>query len=140
MLVIDASALVEVLTADPDEIHELAQRIHDAEWMSAPDLIDYEVLNVLRRMVFGGDIDGDLAEAARLTLRDLRLTRYPLTDEMSDRVWQLRHNVSAYDASYVALAEQLDVPVVTADARLARGLQGSTSVKIETYAVEIDPS
>jgi predicted nucleic acid-binding protein len=140
VLVIDASALVEVLTADPDEISELAQRIHDAEWMSAPDLIDYEVLNVLRRLVVSGDIDGELAEDARRTLRDLRLTRYPLTDEMSDRVWQLRHNASAYDASYVALAEHLDLPVVTADGRLARGLQSSTSAEIETYAVEIDRS
>lgn len=92
-------------------------------------------LNVLRRMVFGGDIDGELAEEARITLRDLRLTRFPLTDETADRVWQLRHNASGYDSSYVALAEQLDVPVVTADGRLARGLQGLTSVKIETYAM-----
>ncbi|HEX6234916.1 MAG TPA: hypothetical protein VFZ63_17430 [Jiangellaceae bacterium] len=59
--------------------------------MSAPDLIDYEVLNVLNRMVFGGHIDGELAEDARRVLRDLRLTRYPQTDEMSDRVWQRRH-------------------------------------------------
>lgn len=101
MLVIDASALVEVLTADPDEIHELAQRVLDAERMSPPNLIDYQVLNVLRRMVFGGDIDGELAEDTRRTLRALRLTRYPPTDEMSDRVWQLRHNASAYDASYL---------------------------------------
>lgn len=134
MLVIDASAVIEVLTVDPAEIPDLAQRVHDAEWMSAPDLIDYEVLNVLRKMVARGDIDIELAEESRLALRDLRLSRHPMTDDMSDRVWQLRHNSSAYDASYLALAEHLDVPFVTAERRLSEGLQQLTSITIESYA------
>lgn len=133
MLVIDASAIVEVLTADPGDIPDLAHRIHDAEWMSAPDLLDYEVLNVLRKMLGRGDIDAELAESSRLALRDLRLTRHPLTDDMADRVWQLRHNVSAYDASYVTLAEHLRMPLITAERRLAEGVQALTSIDIESY-------
>lgn len=135
MLVVDASALVEVLTVDPDDNPDLVRRIRGSEWMSAPDLIDYEVLNVLRRMVLRDDVDAKLAETARLTLRDLRLTRHALTDELTDRVWRLRDNASAYDASYVALAENLDVPLVTADSRLAGGLRDVTPIAIETYQV-----
>lgn len=66
MLVIDASALVEVLTADPAYIPDLAARVHDVEWMNAPDLIDYEVLNVLRKLELRGDIDAELAEGRGL--------------------------------------------------------------------------
>lgn len=135
MLVIDASALVELLTVDPDDEPDLACRVHEVEWMSAPDLIDYEVLNVLRKMVLRGDIEVELAQESRLALRDLRLSRQPLTDEIADRVWQLRHNASAYDAAYLALAEHLDVPLVTADRRLAEGLRELTPVTIESYAM-----
>lgn len=70
MLVIDASALVELLTVDPDDEPDLACRVHEVEWMSAPDLIDYEVLNVLRKMVLRGDIEVGLAQESRLALRD----------------------------------------------------------------------
>ena len=135
MLVIDASALVELLTVDPDDEPDLACRVHEVEWMSAPDLIDYEVLNVLRKMVLRGDIEVELAQESRLALRDLRLSRQPLTDEIADRVWQLRHNASAYDAAYLALAEHLNVPLVTADRRLAEGLRKLTPVTIESYAM-----
>lgn len=135
MLVIDASALVEVLTVDPVDIPDLARRVHDVEWMSAPDLVDYEVLNVLRKMVLRGDIDAEFADECRLALRDLRLSRHPMTDDISDRVWQLRHNASAYDAAYLALAESLGVPLVTAERRMADGLQELTPIAIEGYAV-----
>ena len=135
MLVIDASALVELLTVDPDDEPDLACRVHEVEWMSAPDLIDYEVLDVLRKMVLRGDIEVELAQESRLALRDLRLSRQPLTDEIADRVWQLRHNASAYDAAYLALAEHLNVPLVTADRRLAEGLRKLTPITIESYAM-----
>jgi predicted nucleic acid-binding protein len=136
MLVIDTSALVEVLTTDPAETPVLARRVHDVEWMSAPSLIDYEVLNVLRKLVLRGAIDVEFAEDCRRTLRALRLLRYPMTDELADRVWQLRHNASAYDASYVALAEHLNVPLVTAERRLAEGVRGLTTIPIESYVTE----
>lgn len=134
MLVIDTSALVEVLITDPAAIPELARRVRDAEWMAAPSLIDYEVLNVLRKLVLRQSIDDELAEDCRRTLRALRLVRYPMSEELADRVWQLRHNVSAYDASFVALAEQLKVPLVTAERRLAEGVRGLAAVPVESYA------
>ena len=133
MLVIDTSALAEVLITDPADIPRLARRVHDVEWMSAPSLIDYELLNVLRKLVLRGTIDPELAEDSRRALGALRLVRYPMTDELADRVWQLRHNASAYDASYVALAEQLNVPLVTAERRLAEGVRGLATIDIESY-------
>src|SRR5699024_4464667 len=74
MLVIDACALIEILTVEPSEIPELNNRVRASEWMSAPALIDYEVLNVLRKMATRGDIDEYLAEESRLVLRNLRRT------------------------------------------------------------------
>jgi predicted nucleic acid-binding protein len=135
VLVIDTSALAEILTTDPVYNPDLSRRVQDVEWMSAPSLIDYEVLNVLRTLVLRATIDAELAEDSRHTLRLLRLSRYPITDERADRVWQLRHNASAYDASYVALAEHLNVPLVTAERRLAEGIRGLATVEIESYAV-----
>jgi predicted nucleic acid-binding protein len=133
VLVIDASALVEVLTDDPADIPELVARVRNAEWMSAPDLLDYEVLNVLRKMVLRKDIDVELAESCRLALADLRLSRYPLTEEMAERVWELRNGLSAYDAAYVVLAEHLGVPLITADRRLARAAMPLSAIRIEAY-------
>lgn len=75
MLVVDASALIDVLTVDPRDIPDLARRIHEVEWMNAPALLDYEVLNVLRKLVQRGEIDEPLAEEARLAVRELRLSR-----------------------------------------------------------------
>ncbi|MFE3453410.1 type II toxin-antitoxin system VapC family toxin [Nonomuraea sp. NPDC059194] len=134
MLVIDASAMVEALTSEPADIPDLIARLRGAEWMSAPFLIDYEVHNVLRKMVFRGDISKDLAEESRLAFRSLRLSRHAMTESMSDRVWELRQNASAYDASYVALAETLGVPLVTTERRLAEALRGRASIEIESYA------
>lgn len=134
MLVIDASALVDVLTLDPADCPDLVKRVRDTEWMSAPDLLDYEVLNVLRKMVARDVIDAELAESSRLMLGRLRLSRHSMTEALSERIWELRGNASAYNASYVALAEQLGVPLVTTDNRLARGLRPHTSIDIDSYA------
>lgn len=133
MLVVDASALIEVLTVDPAEIPALTRRLHDAEWINAPDLVDYEILNVLRKMVLRGDIDAELATESRTVTRSLRMNRHAMNDGMADRVWQLRHNASAYDASYVALAEHLDMPLITTERRLTEGLRGLTRIAIESY-------
>lgn len=126
--------MVEALTSDPADIPDLIARLRGAEWMSAPFLIDYEVHNVLRKMVFRGDISQELAEESRHAFRNLRLSRHAMTEDMANRVWELRQNASAYDASYVALAETLGVPLITTERRLAEGLKGLASIDIESYA------
>lgn len=132
VLVVDASALVEIMSADP-AAPDLTRRIEQAEWLNAPDLIDYEVLNVLRKMVQRGDIDLAVAESSRTALRELRLVRHALNEESADRLWALRHNMSIYDAAYIALAERLDVPLVTMDLRLAAAATTLTIAAVEGY-------
>lgn len=118
MIVIDASALVEILLGTP-EGQLLAFRLFvPGQVMNAPFLVDVEVINALRRMLFAGDIE----EARALNALD-RLESYSIVRHehvgLLPRIWELRHNFSAYDAAYVALAETLDAPLITHDSRLA---------------------
>ncbi len=111
---VDASAaLSALLNAGP------ARRALASEQLHAPHLIDSEVANGLRRRGAAQQLGPDAGWAALDTLRRLGMTRYPVFS-LADRVWELRDNLSAYDASYVALAELLDCNLVTADARLSR--------------------
>ena len=94
-----------------------------------PHLVDAEVVSVLRRHVTAGLLAAGEARAALNVWKRLGLIRYPLVPLM-DRIWELRSAVTAYDAAYVALAEALDCPLVTADARLsaANGLRCAFTV------------
>jgi predicted nucleic acid-binding protein len=116
MLVVDASVVVELLVAPgrPD----LLMRLPDAPW-SAPHLLDTEVLSALRRLEHVGLLTKGQAGRAVDELGRLDLFRYP-AEPLRSRVWQLRANLTPYDATYVALAEELDLPLLTTDARLAR--------------------
>jgi predicted nucleic acid-binding protein len=119
MIVVDASAIVELLL-NTALGRAVAARIEDpAVGLHAPHLIDVEVAHTLRRFVLDGDLDAGAAVAALSDLRDLDLERHG-HEPLLDRVWALRNNLSAYDAFYVALAEALDATVLTCDARLAR--------------------
>ena len=92
--------------------------------MHAPHLVDVEVLSALRRLVASSELTAARAGEAITDLLDLPIERYP-HDILVPRVWELRENFSAYDASYVALAEAVadePVPLLTADARLARAV------------------
>jgi predicted nucleic acid-binding protein len=129
VIVIDASALVEVLVGRPSE--ELAVRLSGVDVLHAPHLLDTEVLHVLRRLVGRGLLQASQADEARRHLGALAIDRYPHAP-LSDRVWALRENLSTYDATYVALAEALDATLVTADARLA-GAPGLTAT-VELHA------
>jgi predicted nucleic acid-binding protein len=84
-----------------------------------PHLVDVEVTSALRRTVAAGRVTGAQGRVALQTWRRLGVTRHAVTG-LLDRVWELRENLTAYDATYVALAEALDCPVVTADGRLGR--------------------
>lgn len=118
MIVVDASALLEVLLrtqAAPDVERRLFAR---GQTLHAPHLLDVEVAQVIRRYAASGDIDGDRGRAALTDLLDFPVRRYP-PDVLLPRVWELRKNLTAYDAVYVALAEALDAPLLTRDRRLA---------------------
>lgn len=119
MIVLDASALVELLlnTAAGEEV---ASRIADpAISIHVPHLADVEVAQALRRYASRGELAADEAVAAIESLQALDLQRHA-HEPLLERVWSLRPNLSAYDAVYVALAEVLDTVVLTCDGRLAR--------------------
>lgn len=120
MIVIDASAMVAFLLDMPTGTADrLGARFAVAgEELHAPHLIDVEVAHTLRRRALRGDISAGRAATALLHLASLPVTRYPHWP-LLDRIWQLRENVSAYDAAYVALSESLDAPLLTLDRRLA---------------------
>ena len=114
MIVVDASAaLSALLNAGP------ARRSLASEQLHAPHLIDSDVANGLRRRVAAAQLGADAGWTVLDTFRRLGMTRYPVF-ALLDRVWELRDNLSAYDASYVALAELLGCSLLTADARLSR--------------------
>jgi predicted nucleic acid-binding protein len=119
MIVLDASALVELLLGT-EPGRTIAARIADPRLgLHAPHLADVEVAQALRRYVREGLLEAPAAAAALAELRALDLERHS-HEPLLERVWALRDNVTAYDAVYVALAEALDAPLLTCDGRLAR--------------------
>ena len=118
MLVVDASVVAPAVADGGDDGRRYRQRLR-REQLAAPDLLRIEVLSVLRRQHRLGGLDAGQVGAAVDDLLDLELDVYP-TGPLLRRTWQLRDNVTAYDACYVALAEALDCPLLTADARLSR--------------------
>ena len=121
MIVVDASALLEVLLRTPHAPAVERRLFEPRESLHAPHLIDIEVAQVLRRYAAAGEIDDERGRTALADLADFPLSRYP-HDILLPRVWDLRHNLSAYDAVYVALAETLDASLLTRDSRLAGAL------------------
>jgi predicted nucleic acid-binding protein len=114
VIVVDASAGLTALLNDGPARQALA-----SDQLHAPHLVDSEIASALRRRVTARQINADDAWTALDTWRRLGLTRYAL-HPLFDRIWELRDNLSAYDAGYVALAEALDCGLITADARLSR--------------------
>lgn len=114
MIVIDASVLAPALGDDGTDGDGARGRLR-GEDLAAPEIIDLEVTSVWRRTL----TDERRALLALADLADLPLLRAPHLPLLA-RCWELRHNLTPYDAAYVALAEALDVALVTADARLSR--------------------
>jgi len=122
LIVVDASTLTDFLVGRPEALAAvegaLADRPHEP--LHAPELIEPETLNALRGLVRGGAVSARRATEAVNDLAAVRLVRHPHAP-LRERVWALRGNLSAYDASYLALAEALDDPLLlTGDEALAR--------------------
>jgi predicted nucleic acid-binding protein len=119
VLVADASSLVDFLIRRRRAGDWVAERLRESGIAHCPHLVDVEVVSSLRRLTRHGGLDVNVAERALGLFSELRIKRYPMT-LLLGRVWALRENLSAYDAAYVALAEALDLPLLTTDQRLAR--------------------
>lgn len=118
MLVVDASFVVAALVdAGPDGTW--AEALLAGDDLGAPHLLPVEVANILRRAVTSGDLSADTAALAHAELVALPVELFPYAP-FSSRVWELRDNVTSYDAWYVALAESLDAKLATLDVRLSR--------------------
>lgn len=114
MIVVDASAMTELLLQTSLGADVEARLFRGGDDFHAPHLLDVEVAQALRRLVHAGDVLPGRAEQAFEDLTLLRVVRHPHVDLLG-RAWELRDNVTAYDAMYLALAEALDAPLVTCD-------------------------
>jgi predicted nucleic acid-binding protein len=129
VIVLDASAVIELLlqTATGKRVaRRIAAR---SQGLHSPHLVDVEVLQVLRRWEARGALPSDRAAEAVADLAQLDLRRHP-HDVLSSRVWELRANVTAYDAAYLALAEALRAFLLTTDGRLARAPGHRATVEV----------
>lgn len=130
MIVIDASVLAPALSDDGPSGDRARARLTN-EALSAPELIDLEVASVLRGRTNANKLPGRRAALAMHDLTELPLERVPHRPLLA-RCWQLRANLTIYDAAYVALAELLDARLVTADARLGRVPGVTCTVEVVT--------
>ena len=117
-LVVDASVVVAALV-DSGETGDWAEEVLLAGHLAAPHLMPVEVANILRRSTLGGEISIDSASLAHADLRALLVELFPY-ETVASRAWELRDNVTLYDAWYVALAEMLDTELATLDRGLIR--------------------
>lgn len=116
--VVDASVVAAALV-DSGPLGAWAESVLLTRPLAAPHLLPVETANILRRMADVGDISADVAALAHSDLLSLRTELFPYAP-LGRRVWELRENVTAYDAWYVALAELLEAPLATLDAKLSR--------------------
>lgn len=128
MIVVDTSAIIGVLAGQP-QVPQLVDRLISDGDLHAPHLLDVEFQHALRRLVVARTISDERAADARTDFAALTIIRYPHVS-LADRMWELRHNVTAYDAAFLALAEALDAPLVTCDGRLARAPGHAASVEV----------
>ncbi len=129
MIVVDASAILALLldtTAAPGIENRL---LGTGESLHAPHLLDLEIVQVLRRYVSVGALTPQRGKQALTDFADFPIIRYP-HDLFLSRIWALCHNVTAYDAAYLALAESLPASLITCDARLAAAPGHRTTIEL----------
>ena len=117
-LVVDASALVAALAESRPE-GRWAESLIATDDLAAPDFVLVEATNSLRQLEVSGELSRSQADASRRDVLRVNLQLFRFAP-FADRVWELRHNVASYDATYIALAEWLGCPIVTLDLRLSR--------------------
>lgn len=130
MPVVDASAMLEAIAA-PAPGAALMKRLASEDELHVPHLFELEVLSGLRRLQAAGQLPEPRAGQARRALRALPLIRHE-HEPLHERIWALRDNLTVYDATYIALAERLRLPLVTTDARLARA--PTSRARLELFA------
>lgn len=118
VVVADASAIVALLLDSGDAGRWSAHALSGAD-LAAPHLLPFEVANVIRRHTAARLIGNDVADQSMADLADLPIEYWPY-ETLASRMWELRPNLTSYDASYIALGELLNAPVVTLDERLAK--------------------
>ncbi|HSH44843.1 MAG TPA: type II toxin-antitoxin system VapC family toxin [Longimicrobiales bacterium] len=127
-MVVDASVVLEVLL-QTETGRAVEGRLFGGDLLHAPHLLDLEVAQVLRRHVLRGGLTASRGEGALRDFHDLRIERYPHHPFLG-RIWALRENTTAYDAAYLSLAEALEVPLLTTDARLAGAPGHAATVEV----------
>jgi predicted nucleic acid-binding protein len=130
MIVVDASIVVTALADDGDDGDQARRRLR-GERLAAPHLIDLEVVSAWRRLAAAGALDDRRAGLALADLAALRIDRVP-HGRLLPRCWELRSNLTVYDAVYMALAEALDVVLLTADKRLVNAPGSRCTVELLT--------
>ena len=128
---VEASGVVVALTDDGPEGDRYRARFGDEE-LAVPELMDLEVASALRQLVTRGDLDVSRARRALADLAAMTVKRFSHVP-LLDRIWELRENVTPYDAAYVALAEDLGATLVTADARLRRAPGPRCAIEVLVY-------
>jgi predicted nucleic acid-binding protein len=128
--VVDTSVLVGLATLNESELDEtLVERLLDVA-VHVPDIIDVEFHHALRGLLIGKKISAERAEHARVLFADTPKVRLP-TQPLADRIWSLRNNLGACDASFIALAEALEAPLITADSKQAAA--SGHQARVESY-------
>jgi len=117
VIVVDSSVVANAIAVPQAKGDAARERLARDPDIHAPQLMDLEVVSSVRRLSSHGEIEEEEANLALLHLRTFPAVRYPHV-ELIPRIWELRNNATPYDASYIALAEELDCPLVTADAHL----------------------
>ncbi len=120
MIVVDASVFVQILT-EPKKSTELIDLLQAQVGIVAPHIVDLEVMNSLRKHVFNKRMTIEQASDALDVFNDMHILRHA-TNPLNDNIWRVRDNMTPYDASYVILARQLDIPFLTRDEKLLSAL------------------
>lgn len=129
MIVVDASVVIEILLGTAAGRAAEARLLGRRASLHAPHLMDVEVAHALRRYRLSGALDEQRATDAVTDLADLPITRHEHA-LLLPRIWQLRDSLTAYDATYVALADALGATLLTRDAKLARGARGARGSRV----------